>query len=211
MQSAKSALDLANSRLTRDQQLANQNFVSAARVDETRSQQQQAFAQWEAAQSQLKLSQQPLGRNAELLAAQDDFKATQSVAAQKQWLVEHSISRAGLDGELVDTFFRAGEWVAAGKPVASLLPDSGRLVRFFVPEPLLAQLKTGQTIQVRCDGCTAPVSATIESISSRAEYTPPVIYSKDRRDKLVFRVDARPTGSTLLPPGLPVDIALPGL
>ena len=48
--------------------------------------------------------------------------------------------------------------------------------------------------------------AVISRIASDAEFTPPVIYSADERDKLVFEVEARlPAGSNLRP-GLPVDV-----
>jgi HlyD family secretion protein len=46
-------------------------------------------------------------------------------------------------------------------------------------------------------------------ISTRAEFTPPVIYSRENRAKLVFLVEARPpTPATVLRPGLPVEVTL---
>jgi HlyD family secretion protein len=63
---------------------------------------------------------------------------------------------------------------------------------------------------VQCDGCPAPIDAKVEAVSIHAEYSPPVIYSKERREKLLFRIDARPepSASPLLP-GLPVTVVLP--
>ena len=45
-------------------------------------------------------------------------------------------------------------------------------------------------------------------ISPRAEYTPPVVYSRDNRSKFVFLVEARFEASvaTKLHPGQPVDV-----
>jgi HlyD family secretion protein len=64
-------------------------------------------------------------------------------------------------------------------------------------------------VSVSCDGCTAGLTATVEFVSSAAEFTPPIIYSKDSRDKLVFRVDARPEGDTNgLKVGQPLDVRL---
>ena len=47
-------------------------------------------------------------------------------------------------------------------------------------------------------------------ISPRAEYTPPVIYSQESRDKLVFMVEAVFDDKTAanLHPGQPVDVKL---
>jgi HlyD family secretion protein len=101
--------------------------------------------------------------------------------------------------------------VPAGSPVASLLPPANRKLRFYVPEPLLGCLKVGQAVSVACDGCAAAIAATITFIVDRAEFTPPVLYSKDNRAKLVYLVEARPTvaDAARLNPGQPVDVTLP--
>jgi HlyD family secretion protein len=100
--------------------------------------------------------------------------------------------------------------VPAGAPVVVLLPDNAVKIRFFVPEPMLARLAVGKTIQVACDGCAAGMTATVNFISPQAEFTPPVIYSNENRSKLVFMVEARPAGDAahLLKPGQPLDVRL---
>ena len=60
---------------------------------------------------------------------------------------------------------------------------------------------------IACDGCGAPIAATVTFISSQSEYTPPIIYSKDSRAKLVFMVEARPSKPRALVPGQPIDVA----
>ena len=82
------------------------------------------------------------------------------------------------------------------------------LVRFHVNQADLPALSLGQTIQVKADGIEQPIEATISHISSRAEFTPPVIYSKDSRSKLVFLIEARLNPAQPLPAGLPVDVLL---
>ena len=59
-----------------------------------------------------------------------------------------------------DTLYRAGEWVTAGAPVVSLLEPGAVKLRFFVPEPRLAQVVPGARVQVSCDGCGAGLAAT---------------------------------------------------
>ena len=100
--------------------------------------------------------------------------------------------------------------IAAGAPVASLLPDTRRRLRFYVPETVVGTLQPGQAVEARCDGCAAPIRATIDFIAPQAEYTPPVIYSRGTREKLVFRVEAAPApdDARRLRPGLPVDVRL---
>jgi HlyD family secretion protein len=45
-------------------------------------------------------------------------------------------------------------------------------------------------------------------VSAQAEYTPPVIYSRESRSKLVYLVEARPEGDAVnkLTPGQPVEV-----
>jgi HlyD family secretion protein len=83
-------------------------------------------------------------------------------------------------------------------------------VRFFVAESALGVLKIGQPVNVRCDGCSAPLAAQVTFISPQAEYTPPVIYSRETRTKLVYLIEARttPEDAVKLHPGQPLDITL---
>ena len=105
-----------------------------------------------------------------------------------------------------DVFFRPGEWVAANQPVVALLPDDQVKVRFFVPQQEVARYRPGRVIRFSCDGCAAGLSARISYVSPRPEFTPPIIYSRDSRDRLVFMVEARPERPQRLMPGLPVDV-----
>ena len=105
-----------------------------------------------------------------------------------------------------EVFFRPGEWVAANQPVLALLPDSQIKVRFFVPESDVARYRPGRTVRFRCDACAGNLSARITYVSPRPEFTPPIIYSRDSRDRLVFMVEAIPAKTANLRPGLPVDV-----
>ncbi len=105
-----------------------------------------------------------------------------------------------------EVYFRPGEWVAANQPVVSLLPDDRVKVRFFVPEKEVARYRPGKAVRFSCDGCANGLSAKISYVSPRPEFTPPVIFSRDSRDRLVFMVEALPAKPANLMPGLPVDV-----
>ncbi len=81
-------------------------------------------------------------------------------------------------------------------------------MRFFVDERYLGTVRIGQKVSVKCDGCPAPVAAQISFISPQAEFTPPVIYSREERAKLVFLIEARPTleDAPKLHPGQPMEV-----
>lgn len=210
LQSAEAALHLAETQLRQQRALARQGFISQARLDEAIAAREQAAAQTDALRQQLASARITLGRPPEVRSAEAELDAARAQAAQKRWQLEKKSVRAPAGGEIVETYYRPGEWVAAGQPVASLLPDDRRRIRFFVPETVVATLRPGQAVEARCDGCPTPLRATVTFIAPQAEYTPPVIYSRGSREKLVFRVEATPAPqqATVLRPGLPVDVRL---
>jgi HlyD family secretion protein len=206
----RAALQLAETRLHQQESLVAQHLTPQSSLDEARSAQQQAAAQADAAQQQLATFQASVGRRAEVRAAAAELDAALAAAAQKRWIVSRKTVRAPEVGEITDSFYRPGEWVPAGSPVVSLLPDARRRLRFFVPETLFGAIHVGQEVVASCDGCAAPIRGHIDFIAPQAEYTPPVIYSRDTRDKLVFRIEAAVAGEAAknLHPGLPVDVRL---
>ena len=134
--------------------------------------------------------------------------AARAHLAQAEWRLDQMSQAAPQAALVVDTLYRLGEWVIAGAPVVSLLPPENIKVRFFVPEPRLGAIGIGDEVHISCDACAAGLTAAISYISQDAEYTPPVIYSREMRAKLVYLVEARPRQPTALRPRQPVDVAL---
>ena len=150
------------------------------------------------------------GREDQIAAAQARADAAQAQVNQAQWNLDQKVQRSREGGLGVDTLFRPGEWVPAGQAVVSLLPPERIRVRCFVPEAALATLKTGQAVTVTADGGMSPVTGRISFISPTAEYSPPVIFSRESREQLVFMVEVsfEPTKASALHPGQPVQASL---
>lgn len=208
LRQARSAADLTQAELQRQQQLLGQGFVQRARVDDAALQAKQAQARVAELEAALAAAQLP-ARDDERQAARALAAAAQSSRSQTDWRVQEKQQRAPQPGRITDVFFRPGEWVPAGQPVLALLPAAQRKARFFVPEAALGRLQLQQAVQLRCDACGAPIAARISYIAPQAEYTPPVIYSNAQRAKLVFMVEARPErpeDAERLHPGQPLDV-----
>jgi len=203
---AKAAKELARVNLVREEDLMKKGYTTKPRLDEARSTYVQNTARVKEAEEQLKNAQMPLGRQGELEAAQAEMAAAKAALAQADWKLEQKSVAAPVSGLVQDTFFVIGEWVGAGKPVASLLPPGNVKARFYVPETMLSSMTIGRPIEIRCDGCQ-PIDAKVSYVSSQAEYTPPVLYSKESRSKLLFLVEARLPNSPLRP-GQPLDVRL---
>ena len=167
----------------------------------------------------LVLSERELARQEKLfrtgVAAPQDMDRARSARDQDKkrldqtdWSFDQKKQAAPQSGLVYDTLFRQGEWVAAGKPVVVLLPPQNIKVRVFVPETRVGAIHYGETAQVKVDGVKEPFVGKVSYISPKAEYTPPVIYSRETRAKLVFMVelifDVRAAAD--LHPGQPVDV-----
>ena len=115
---------------------------------------------------------------------------------------------APVAGTVQQIYFREGEMVAAQRPVLSIMPPGNMKIRFFVPETELPKLAIGDEVKVTCDNCAADLTAKIYFIATTAEYTPPVIYSLDERNKLVYLIQARPSRPDALRVGQPISVYL---
>jgi HlyD family secretion protein len=210
VRAAEAARTLAATQLERTKALYERRLIAASALDEAESAEASARANVDAARAALATYRSAVGRTAEVAAAKADAKAADASATALRWQVAHKSGVAPADGEIADTYFRPGEWVPAGTPVASLLPDGRRRIRFFVPTAVAARLSPGQRVSATCTGCAGPIGGTIDYIAPEAEYTPPVIYSRSERERLVFRIEAAPDPAvaTQLRPGIPLDVAL---
>lgn len=204
---AKAALTLAQQTLNRQEVLAKTGANAVDDLDRARS----SFKQSQDRVSQLEadLKTAALGlRPDQIVAAEEEVKALKAALDKAEWDLSQKTQAATQDGQVFDTLYREGEWVGAGKPVVMLLPPANIKVRAFIPQERLGGLHQGDPLRVQIDGIPGPVMAKVSFISPQAEYTPPVIYSKESRAKLVFMVEAvfAPEVAAKLHPGQPVDV-----
>src|SRR5437868_13413123 len=131
---ARAALELSRANLAREQELFKKGFSPKARLDDARTAQDRDAARVKEAEAQLKNALQPLGREGEREAAEAEMAAAKASLAQADWRLDQKALAAPVSGLVQDTFFVPGEWVPAGRPVASLLPPGNVKARFYVPE-----------------------------------------------------------------------------
>jgi len=183
LEQAKASLALSESTYARRKELRDGNgeVISAEELDQAKSKRDADAAQVESLQ-----------------AALDKAK----------WSLDQKQQFAPTNAFVQDTLYRQGEFVAAGNPVVVLLPPANIKVRFFVPETVLPQIKIGQTVSVNFDGAAKPFSATVNFISTQNEFTPPVLYNRENRAKLIYMIEAgfSSADAAQLRPGQPVDV-----
>lgn len=203
---ARATAELSGLEADRQSKLYNDKVSSVSDYDRARLTRERDRRTVDELQAQLTTAS--LGGRADALAAAEQNVAA-AVAAQSQaaWAVAQKSQSAPRDALVYDTLYRTGEFVAAGQPVVSLLPPENIKARFFVPEPALAALKPGGRVRVNIDGHPS-LEAVISYVSPQPEYTPPVLYNRDNRAKLVWMIEAvfTPEAARDLHPGQPVDV-----
>jgi HlyD family secretion protein len=205
---AQASLRQSDADLVRTQKLVADRFLPPQQRDQALAARDRDRGRVAELTQQLRVANLP-ARSDEIAAANAEVKAASDALAQAQWRVEQKSQTAPVAGLVADTLYRAGEWVAAGAPVVSLLPPANVKLRFYIPETLVGSLRIGDAVTVRCDGCGADIPAKVRFIATQAEFTPPVIYSRENRANLVFLVEAWPDApNPALHPGLPVEVAL---
>ena len=209
LEAAQADAARSQSNLTRQRTLAHQGFVAEATVVDLQTAHDADLARIRELEHQLRTVQ--LGARVDQQhAAQAGVQAAQADLAQSSWRFDQTEVEALAPAYVDDTFYRVGEWVAAGSPVVSLLEPGALKIRFFVPEPRLAAVQPGRIVRVDCDGCGGSLQARVRNVASAAEFTPPVVYSQTNNPRLVFMAEAllAPADVARLRPGLPVEVRL---
>jgi len=206
---AQASVDLSRLEMDRRQRLLATGAVAKEDYDQARTTYLNAAGQLKDTQAQLATGK--LGsRIDQILAAQAQVRASVADLDQARWYLDQKLQDSAVEGVVFDLLHYQGEWVQAGSPVVKLLPPANVKVRFFIPESDLGRVSLGQPVTVSCDGCPSPFAGTVSFIFPQAEYSPPVIYSQEYRQKLMFMVEARfdLQAARQLKPGQPVSVRL---
>lgn len=147
-------------------------------------------------------------RDDQVRAAQALVNALRATADQAEFRLSQRTVSAPFGARVVDTIYTTGEVVPAAAAIVTLQAPGKVKVRFFVPEAQLANVRIGAAVTVGCDGC-ANRAARVTYVAPQAEFTPPVIFSRENRGKLSFLVEAVPDDAAGLHAGLPVEVTLP--
>jgi HlyD family secretion protein len=209
LKQARIASEFSEKEFVREQDLAKTGANTTQELDRARSGLDEDRQR--VAQLQSQLTTASLGARADQIAAAEaNVKALDATLAKAVWSLTQKNQNAPQAGVVFDTLYRPGEWVAAGRPVVALLPPGNRKVRTFVPQFQVGTIQVGRAVRVRVDGVAEPYPGKVSFISPQAEYTPPVIYSRESREKLVFMIEIvfEPTVGASLHPGQPVDVEL---
>jgi HlyD family secretion protein len=205
---ARTAAELSKRELARQENLFKTNVIAAGDIDRARLTHERNTRAIDELTAQLATA--GLGARTDAIAAAEaDVSASAAAKARADWSVAQKSQSAPRAALVYDTLYREGEFVPAGLPIVALLPPENLKVRFYVSEADFAALKAGDTVRVAITG-RPPLAARVNYLSPKPEYTPPILYNRENRSKLVYLIEAVFTDVAIardLHPGQPVDVS----
>jgi HlyD family secretion protein len=208
LRSAKAQADDAARTLSRTKDLLKRNVAAQAQFDDATMQAEVTQAAIGQAEANLAVGRLP-ARPETIKAAENQVKQTQAALEQARWRLAKRTLTAPASGRVNDIIRNPGDTAGPSAPVISMLPDGAVKLTVYVPEAAFSSIKIGTLLDVRCDGCGPDLKARVSYVSPDPEFTPPVIYSLENRQKLVYLIEARPQGNAAaLQPGQIVDVGI---
>lgn len=206
--SARAKLAESERKRIRTEDLAKRGVVTDSVRDDAITAAEVAAAQVAQIEAELAVAGLP-ARPQAITRAQAAVQGARAARDQAMWSLEKRTLSLTEPVTVVDVIRNQGEIAGPSAPVLSVLGEGAVKLRLYVPERSFSQISVGDILDVRCDTCAAGLGATVTYISNEPEFTPPVIYSLENRQKLVYLIEARPDEDQSLKPGQIVDVALP--
>lgn len=191
-------LDIARRNYERMQRLLAEHAATAQQRDQAERDYKTLIAQIAAARAQ----QQSVSREVSSARAQ---VAEISDRIRKSRIINPEA------GTVLATYVKEGEVVQTGQPLYKIADVDTLILRAYITEKQLSTVKIGQHVQVHVDqgGKLVALPGIIRWLSSKAEFTPTPIQTRDERADLVYaiKIYVVNTGGTAKI-GMPADVSL---
>ncbi len=206
--SAEAQARAAARDLARTADLVKRGAATPAALDTAQTALELADAAVEQAKANVAVAHLP-AREETIRAAENQVRQSEAALETAKWRLSKRSIVAQVAGRIGDVIRNPGDVAGPSAPVLSLLPDGAVKLKLYVGEGQFSGIEVGRKLVVRCDGCPDDLTAGVSYISPEPEFTPPVIYSLERRQKLVYLIEARPEANAeVLQPGQLVDVVL---
>ena len=206
LESAKAQAAEAERVLKRQTNLLKRGTTTQAEFDEASTNFDLAKTKVAELEANLTVARLP-ARSEAINAAEATVQQAQAVLENAEWRLAKRTLSLPKAGTVFDIIRNPGEIAGPEAPVISVLPDGAIKIRLYLPEFLLSSVALGAKLSIECDGCGAGMTASVSYVATAPEFTPPVLYSLENRQKLVYLVEARPDSeSAALKPGQIVDV-----
>ena len=174
--------------------LVEKDAATKKQLDDANGQIKVIQKQIAAAQSQLSVLQQQISTTKENVSLQNrailsERKPTQKKIEQIDEQLKNNSIESPISGMVLTQYLNQGEFATVGKPIFKIANLEVMTLKTFITGDQLPQIKIGQQVKVLCEageGKTKELPGTIYWISSKAEFTPKTIQTKNERANLVY-------------------------
>jgi HlyD family secretion protein len=199
-------LDKSSIDLDRTEKLAKEGALPQQDLDQAWVNFNLKKSLLEVAQSKLSLLQagnrpsQISGAAAEVERAKAILKATES-------MLEDMNIYSPIDGTILSKNYEPGEYVQMGVALATIADLSKLWIKVYIPTDDLPSVQLGQKVHFNVSGDKTSFIGTVSHISSKGEFTPKTIQTKQERTNVVFAVKISVDDeNSILKPGMPADV-----
>lgn len=204
---------LAERELRRTSELVAQNFISPQQLDAAESRVRASRAALEAVRSQrLEAEAAVVATRSQLAEAQAAIESARAAVERVQVEIADAVLRAPRAGRVQTVLAHAGEVLAPGGRVATLVDLSDVTMSFFLPERAAGRVAIGSEARLVLDAAPGVViPARVDFVASVAQFTPKTVETESERQKMVFKVQARVAPELLARYRDQVKTGLPGM
>ena len=158
-------------------------------------------------QRQLSAASEQIGSNNSSLTGQKGSIVAQIAQIEDQ--MRNAIISSPIQGTILAKYMEQGEFAAPGKPLFKVADIRDMKLRAYITADQLTSLKIGQKVKVYADQGKSDRKeyvGIITWISSKAEFTPKTIQTRDERANLVYAVKVVVKNDGLIKEGMYGDV-----
>lgn len=146
----------------------------------------------------------------QLEIAKTQLDLTKQVLEQARGELDKTVIKSPIDGVISTLFYRKGELVISGKPIAEIFDPNQIEVRAYISEMNIGHIKVGQDVNLYVDSNRKQAfKGKVIKINEEAEFTPKNIQTKEERVNTVFEVKIKVIDAKgIIKAGMPVDVEI---
>ena len=192
----KQQLTVLQKEQKRFENLVKADAATPKQLDDITGQISVLSRQIEAAESQIKVLERQSQTQKDVVSIQNrGISSEKGPLKQRLKQLDDQIARTRitnpLSGTILTKYAEVGEITMAGKALYKIADMREMILRAYVQGSQLGQVKIGQKVKIRLDDGadkSREVMGKITWISSKAEFTPKTIQTKDERANLVYAI-----------------------
>lgn len=198
----------------RTAKLVKADAATRKQLDDANGQVEVIQKQITAAQTQLATLSQQINAAKENVSIQNqavlsEIKPTEKRVEQIDEQLQNNSIESPISGTVLTKYSNAGEFATVGKPIFKMANMEEMTLKTFITGDQLSKVKIGQKVTVLIDsgdGKTKGLPGTVYWISSKAEFTPKTIQTKNERANLVYATKIKVKNDGYLKIGMYGDV-----